>query len=113
MSHLLVCPLTLSYLQLLLFVNIAIFNCIRCLTPNYEFNRVFEENDQMKLRTSVGTLRQLQQIWNAGSTKNIDKMKSKYGLNGTMSAFLIIPDLAEDFPNCFVPGKKAEVIGTG
>ena len=58
----------------------------------------------MKKRTAAGTLRQLQEIWSSSNSKERDAKKSKFGLNGVTSAFLLIPNLYEDYPDCFVPG---------
>ena len=83
---------------------IATFSCLKCLTPNSKFNVVYEETtgmDRMVKRTAAGTHKQLSEIWKSHGNEQV---KKKYGLNGVKSAFLIVPKLADDFPNCLLPG---------
>ena len=98
---------SISFYLLILIIQFKIYSatycCLRCLTPNYEFNRKHDESTMVP-RTSAGTHLHLQQIHNCDNTKKSEELKKKYGLNGVKSAFLMLPRMGQDFPNCLVPG---------
>ena len=58
----------------------------------------------MKMRTAAGTHLQLKEIAKAKEGRERDAKKKQFGLNGEWSAFLKLPQLGHDFPNCLVPG---------
>ena len=82
----------------------ARYCCLRCLTPNNEFDTTAEQTTSTKLRTSMGTRKALREIKSTRNIKEREAMKQKLGLNGVNSIFLLLPNLGEDFPNCFAPG---------
>ena len=95
--------------------------CGWCHLPKSLFAHVFRENETgLRLRNANGMIDQVWQISKASDVEQQDQLyvfelcyfccfysrfhrKSKFGLNGTLSAILDMPSLANNFPHCLVP----------